>query len=198
MDRKLVLATHNKDKARELVALSSVFNLDVLTLDSFPEIGEIDETGETLEENALIKARAVFRHSGLPSLADDSGLEVYYLGGDPGVISSRYSGQGATYVSNCRKLLDALLGVPPRRRKARFRCVLAFVTKTGEQLVEGVVMGSISEDPRGTHGFGYDPVFLPEGSLRTFAEMSPEEKNILSHRAKALAGIKPILESYFR
>jgi XTP/dITP diphosphohydrolase len=197
MERKLVLATRNTDKARELRALTSDLGIDVLTLDAFPGVGEIAETGETLEENALIKARAVFGSTRLPSLADDSGLEVHYLAGEPGVFSSRFAGPGATYESNCRKLLDAMLGVPPRRRKARFRCVLAFKTSDGDQVVEGIVRGTITEEPQGRHGFGYDPVFLPEGSQRTLAEMLPGEKNLISHRARALQMIRPVLEEYF-
>ena len=197
MERKLVLATQNRDKVRELTALTSDLGIEMLTLDAFPQIGEIEETGETLEENALIKARAVFRSVGLPSLADDSGLEVHYLGGAPGVRSSRFSGPGATYESNCRKLLDAMLGVPARRRRARFRCVLALVTPDGEELVEGVVTGTITEEPRGKQGFGYDPVFLPGESQRTFAEMLTEEKNRISHRARALQKVRSLLEQYF-
>ena len=198
MDRKLVLATQNRDKARELVAMTSGLGIEVLTIDAFPAVGEVEETGETLEENALLKARAVFRVAGVPALADDSGLEVYYLAGAPGVFSSRYSGPGATYESNCRKLLAEMLGVPPRRRKARFRSVLAFVTHEGEQVVEGIVGGTITEERRGTNGFGYDPVFLPDGSALTFAEMSAEEKNRISHRGRALQNIRPVLEGYFR
>jgi XTP/dITP diphosphohydrolase len=197
LERKLVLATQNKDKAGELSALASHLGLGVLTLDAFPSIGEIAETGETLEENALIKARAVFRATGLPSLADDSGLEVYYLGGAPGVLSSRFSGPGATYESNCRKLLEEMLGVPPRRRNARFRCVLAFVTSDSVETAEGIVRGTIVEEPQGTNGFGYDPVFLPEGSPRTFAGMTAAEKNLISHRSRALEKLKPILDRYF-
>jgi XTP/dITP diphosphohydrolase len=196
MERKLVLATHNKDKARELEALTQGLALDILTLDSFPQVGEIVENGETLEENALIKARTVFNMTGLPSLADDSGLEVYYLNGAPGVFSSRFSGPGATYQSNCRKLLEEMLGVPPRRRYAQFRSVLAFVNNGKAEIVEGVCRGRIAEEPAGSNGFGYDPVFVPDGSEMTFAEMTPAEKNRVSHRSMALQKIRPILEKY--
>ncbi len=198
MERKLVLATQNKDKARELEALASGLDLSILTLDAFPNVGEITEDGETLEENALIKARTVFRITGLPSLADDSGLEVYYLNGAPGVFSSRYSGPGATYDSNCRKLLEQMLGVPPRRRHAQFRSVLAFTGPGMEEVVEGVCRGVITEDAAGVNGFGYDPVFIPDGSRLTFAEMAPVEKNKISHRSRALQAIRPLLEQYFR
>lgn len=198
MDRKLVLATQNKDKARELQSLTADLGLQVLTLEDFPSIGEIVEDGATLEENALKKAGAVFEATGLPSLADDSGLEVHYLRGDPGVYSSRYAGPGATYQSNCRKLLAEMLGVAPRRRGARFRSVLALVADGTVKTVEGICRGVITEQPRGKNGFGYDPVFEPVGSSLTFAEMDPTEKNRISHRGKALELIRPVLLEFFR
>ena len=197
MDRKLVLATHNKDKARELQTLCSDFGLHVLTLDDLSPIGEIIEDGETLEENALKKARAVFGATGIPSLADDSGLEVHYLRGEPGIYTARYSGPGASYQSNCKKLLTEMRGVPPRRRGARFRTVLAFIAEGTEETVEGICKGTITEEPLGKNGFGYDPVFLPVGALRTFAEMDPDEKNRISHRGKALELIRPLLSEFF-
>jgi XTP/dITP diphosphohydrolase len=196
--KQLVLATHNKHKSEEFATLLSGLDVEVLTLDRFPSIGDVIEDADTLEGNAEKKAVAIFQATGLPSLADDSGLEVFYLGGEPGVYSSRYSGPGATYASNCRKLLDSLRGVPPRRRGARFRCSLYFLAPNGvRHTVEGECKGVIIESPRGTNGFGYDPIFLPEGFERTLAEMSSEEKNSLSHRARAVALIKPILTSYF-
>jgi len=191
----LVLATHNSDKAAELVALLGKNTIEVATVDEFPGVGAIVEDGETLEENALKKATTVFGATGLPSLADDSGLEVYYLNMQPGIFSSRYSGPGATYESNCRKLLDALRGVPPRRRSARFRCVLALVAPGVQKTVEGVCEGMILESPRGTKGFGYDPVFQPNGQTQSFAEMSQELKNNLSHRSQALIKMKNFLMS---
>ena len=193
--RRVVLATHNKEKVGELRALLGKDTIEVATLDEFPNVGEIVEDGATLEENALKKAGTVFRATGLPALADDSGLEVYYLNMDPGVFSSRYSGPAATYGSNCRKLLEALRGVPPRRRAARFRCVLALVTKGIEEIVEGTCEGTILEEPRGTNGFGYDPVFQPKGYEKTFAEIEPDLKNSLSHRSQALIKMQPILTS---
>jgi len=197
MEAKLVLATNNKDKARELQSLTGGLGIAILLLDAFPSMGEIVEDGATLEENALKKAREAFRHTGLPSLADDSGLEVHYLRGEPGVYSSRYSGPGATYESNCRKLLEEMKGVAPRRRGARFRSVLAFVAPEMETTVEGVCRGVITESPRGANGFGYDPVFAPVNSAGTFAEMTPIEKNSLSHRAKALRLMLPVLGTFF-
>lgn len=198
MNRQLVLATHNKDKAREFTDLLRDIRIEVLTLDMYPGIGPVIEDADTLEGNALKKAGEVLRGTGLPSLADDTGLEVHYLNDAPGVFSSRYAGEGATYADNCRKLLRAMQGVPPRRRAARFRCVLAFTAPGGDvKIAEGVACGTITEEPRGANGFGYDPVFLPDGYRQTFAEMPLSLKNSLSHRAKALEFMKGILHEFF-
>lgn len=194
---QIVLATQNRHKAEEFRGLLAGIGLEVRTLDEFPGIGEIVEDASTLEGNALKKARAVFRHTGIAALADDTGLEVRYLNDAPGVYSSRYAGPGATYADNVRKLLEEMRGVPPRRRGARFRCVLALVRRADqEKLAEGIVHGVITEQPRGTGGFGYDPVFLPDGHDRTFAQMPLEMKNSLSHRARAAAAMKEILRQY--
>ena len=125
---KLLLATHNKHKAEEFQVMLRDFGVEVLTLDAFPQVGEIVEDAETIEGNALKKAKEVFERTGVPAMADDTGLEVFYLNKAPGVYSSRYAGPEATYADNCRKLLKSLKGVPPRRRGAQFRCVLALVT----------------------------------------------------------------------
>jgi XTP/dITP diphosphohydrolase len=187
----LVLATHNRHKAGELLAiLRAELNDDVIvkTLDDIePKIGEIPETGDTLEENASIKARAVYAQTMLPTIADDTGLEVTALNGAPGVYSARYAGEDATYKDNVRKLLGELAG--KQDRSAKFSTVIAYIDETGtEQHFRGEVMGTITEVPRGSGGFGYDSVFAPlEDSLnRTFAEMSEEEKNAISHRGRAL------------
>lgn len=196
--KQLILATHNKHKAEELQWMLAGTSIEVLTLDSFPFVNEIDEDQDTLEGNALKKAREVFHLTSLPALADDTGLEVDYLRGEPGVFSARYAGPGATYASNVKKLLKALEGVPPPHRGARIRSVLAFVApNNAEQVIEGVCHGAIVEEPRGTGGFGYDPIFLPTGHQQTFAEMSMELKNTLSHRAMALKKMKGILLDYF-
>lgn len=197
--QQIVLATNNRHKGGEFHALLSDLGVELLTLDRFPHIAEPIEDADTLEGNAEKKAVAVFSGTKLPALADDSGLEVFYLNKEPGVYSSRYSGPGATYASNCKKLLQNLRGVPPRRRAARFRCVLHFVAPDNVAFIgEGILKGTIIENPRGANGFGYDPIFLPEGSEKTLAEMSPSEKNMLSHRARAVSNIKPALQSYFR
>ncbi|MEW6511362.1 MAG: RdgB/HAM1 family non-canonical purine NTP pyrophosphatase [Bacteroidota bacterium] len=197
--KRLVLATHNKHKADEIRALLSDLSVEVLTLDSFPAVGEIAEDAETIEGNSLLKAGAVFRATGLPSLADDTGLEVYYLALAPGVRSSRYAGETATYADNVAKLLKEMQGVPPRRRGARFRCVLTFLAPRNQPVTaEEVCRGTIITEPRGTGGFGYDPVFLPLDSAKTFAELDPMAKNALSHRGKAIAAILPALRDYFK
>jgi XTP/dITP diphosphohydrolase len=194
--RTLVLATHNKQKAEELSALLGGTQIEVLTLDSFPHINAVVEDQPTLEGNALKKAREVFRQTNLPCLADDTGLEVFALDGAPGVYSARYAGAAATYDDNCQKLLVALRGI--REREARFRCVLAFVApRFGEKIVEGTCFGSITESPRGSNGFGYDPIFLPTSYTQTLAEMSLDQKNTLSHRAKALRAMQNVLLEYF-
>ncbi len=197
--KKLVLATRNRDKVREISALLSDLGVEVLALDAFPQIGPIAEDSGTLEGNALLKAEAVRRATGLPALGDDTGLEVHSLYGEPGVYSSRYSGEHATYAENVSKLLAAMKSFPPRRRAARFRCALVFVApEIGARTVEGVCRGSILEEPRGTRGFGYDPVFLPKGFGKTLAEMDLSLKNKLSHRGLAMKEMLPILREYFK
>jgi len=197
--KQLVIATHNRDKAREITALLSDSGVGVLTLDAFPQIGPIAEDADTLEGNALIKAAAVYRATGLPSLGDDTGLEVHSLYGEPGVFSSRYSGEHATYAENVAKLLAEMKHFPPRRRGARFRCVVAFAAPgIVPRTVEGVCRGTILEKQRGTGGFGYDPVFLPEGFDRTLAEMDLSVKNSISHRGQAVQKMLPILREYFK
>ena len=193
----ILLATHNRDKAREFEGILGDLGIELLTLDAFPLVGPIQEDGLTLEENALKKAVEVQRQTGLPSLADDTGLEVSYLNDAPGVYSSRFAGPGASYADNVQKLLASLRGVPPRRRGARFRTVLAFVPAPGQhELAEGTVHGVITESARGAGGFGYDPVFLPDGFTETFAEMTMQTKNSISHRARAGARMKDILKKH--
>jgi XTP/dITP diphosphohydrolase len=190
---KAVLATHNRHKVAEIVEILAGVGIELLSLDSFPEIGEIEEDGETLEENARKKATTVFNATHILSIADDTGLEVEALGGRPGVYSARYSGENATYRENNDKLLDELKGVPPERRKAKFRCVISIIGEGVDEIAVGEVPGAIIESPRGTNGFGYDPLFVPDGFGTTYAEMGAELKNSLSHRARALEEAKRIL-----
>lgn len=195
---QLLLATRNPDKAREFMALLGDLGVEILTLDQFPHVKEVNEDEATLTGNALKKSREVFLQVHLPTLADDSGLEVHYLNKQPGVYSSRYAGPSATYDDNCKKLLENLRGVPPRRRAARFRCVLAFVAPPMiEKTAEGILPGVITERAAGNRGFGYDPLFLPEGSSRTLGEMEASLKNTLSHRAKAIQNIHQVLVEYY-
>jgi XTP/dITP diphosphohydrolase len=197
--KQLVIATHNRHKSAEFQSLLGNLGVEVLTLEGFPGIGPIAEDAGTLEGNALLKAHAVFQATGLPSLADDTGLEVHYLNEAPGVHSSRYAGIGVSYEENVKKLLKDLRGVPPRRRGARFRAVLTFLAPgTNPRTAEGICRGVIIEEPSGIGGFGYDPIFLPNGQQQTFAEMDPELKNRLSHRGRAITGILPYLSHYFR
>ena len=182
---QIVLATHNKGKMSEINNLLSS-SYEVLTLDHFPNIKEIPETGKTLKENAFIKARTVFEMTGLPSLADDTGLEVESLGGDPGVYSARYAGEQASYQDNCKKLLKNMMRVPKEDREAKFRTVIAFKDDNRELSCDGSVKGEIAQSPKGSFGFGYDPVFYYPPFEKTFAELSEEEKNSISHRGRAL------------
>jgi XTP/dITP diphosphohydrolase len=180
---ELVFATNNKHKLSEA---EEILGSGILLL-NMNDIGcseEIAETGNTLEENALIKARYVAGKYHCNCFADDTGLETEALEGAPGVFSARYAGEEANAEKNILKLMDELKGKP--NRKARFRTVIALILDNKEYLFEGSVSGTIAETIRGTKGFGYDPVFIPEGSDISFAEMSPAEKNRISHRARAL------------
>jgi XTP/dITP diphosphohydrolase len=182
-----VLATANPDKATEIGEVLSEAGAAVMLRPRDPSIPEVEETGETLEENARLKAVAVCRATELPAIADDTGLEVDALGGDPGVRSARFAGDDATYADNCELLLRRLEGVTADRRTARFSTVAIARWPDGREVAAiGTVEGRISLAPRGHGGFGYDPVFIPaEGDGRTFAEMTPAEKHSVSHRGRA-------------
>lgn len=194
----LVLATRNTDKVVEIREILRGLDVRLVSLDAYAEVPEVEETGETLEANAILKAREVARATGASALADDTGLEVAALDGAPGVYSARYAGPDATYADNCAALLRALAGVPEPRR-ACFRTVVALATPGGDaETVEGVCAGVIASVPRGSLGFGYDPLFVPEGSSRTFAEMTLEEKNTLSHRGRAFRAARALVERHLR
>lgn len=195
---KIVLATANRDKVRELRHALAGLAVEILTRDDFPEIPEVIEDGVTLDENAVKKARAVCEATGLPAVADDTGLEVDALDGEPGVYSSRFAGLDATYADNVRLLLQKMEGVPEGRRGARFRCVVALAEPNGADiLVEGTCDGRILSEARGSDGFGYDPVFFVPGVGKTFAEMSVEEKDRISHRGMAMARMRKVLAERF-
>jgi len=189
----IIIATRNQGKAREIEALLQGFSARIQTMDAYPDIGEIEETGRTFTENALLKARTVAQCTGHAALADDSGLEVSVLGGEPGVFSARYSGKNATDQANNALLLRNLTHVPWEQRQARFVCVIAVhVPGRGsgrdqhELVVQGQWSGRIAPRAKGDQGFGYDPLFWDDQLQKTAAQMSPEEKNARSHRAAAL------------
>lgn len=186
---RLVMASANPDKVAEIAAVLSSVELLPRPL----SVGEVEEDGLTLEDNARLKARAILAATGEAAVADDTGLEVAVLGGAPGVYSARYAGPGATYADNVAALLEALDGSSDRA--ARFRTVaLACFPDGREAVAEGVVEGEIATEARGANGFGYDPVFIPAGAGgRTFAEMAAEEKNALSHRGRAFRALAALL-----
>ena len=191
---QIILATHNRGKMKEMSSILAHLPVTLLTLDDFPQIGEIPETGETLKENAFIKAETVHQKTGLPALADDTGLEVDALDGAPGVHSSRYDGETATFEDNCRKMMQEMDGIPAEERTARFHTVIAFVSDSGNEWTEGMVEGRILEKKQGDGGFGYDPLFYYPPLKKTFAELNSEQKNNISHRGKALRNFCRILE----
>lgn len=192
---KLVLATKNAGKIvefRRILEELGAKDLEVVGLDAFPEIGDIEETGETFEENALLKARTISKLTGLPALADDSGICVDALGGAPGLYSARYSGNGDD--ANNQKLLMELKDVPDEKRSAYFICVAAYVRPDGfEKVEEGRFCGKVIHQVSGTGGFGYDPLFQPDGLNCTSAELSADEKDAISHRGKAMRAIAPYI-----
>lgn len=194
---RLLIATRSDHKLRELRELLALGDSELITLDDARVDGEPVEDGETFEANAAIKAVAGLEATGLPTLADDSGIEVDALGGGPGVRTRRYAGDDATDEQNNAKLLGALSGLPPSRRGARYVCVLA-LAMPGEPLIyaRGECTGRIASAARGSGGFGYDPIFEPEGERvggRTFGQWSAEEKNRVSHRARAARAMAPLL-----
>lgn len=193
---KLVLATKNKGKIAEIVKIiADLPQIEILSLMDFPEIPPIAETGKTFTENAMLKAKTVARFTGHWALADDSGLTVAYLKGAPGVYSARYAGENATDAENNTKLLAALKGVPMEKRQAAFVCVMALCNPEGAcYICEGRCEGAIALAPKGTHGFGYDPIFYVPSYNKTMAELGPEVKNKISHRAAALQQLKPLLQ----
>lgn len=192
---ELVFATNNKHKIREITDLLDD-NFRILGLADLNITEDIPEEAETLEENALFKARYVHERSGLNVFADDTGLEVTALGGAPGVYSARYAGEGKSFDDNIEKLLGAMQGAD--ERSARFRTVIALILDGSEYLFEGTVEGEITRDRRGTGGFGYDPIFLASGHDRTFAEIPLSEKNTISHRARAMRKLLEFLREYTR
>jgi len=189
-----VLATRNPDKRAELAALLGDLGIKIRSLADFPDAPEVVEDGDTCRANAVKKAVAIARHTGLPAVADDTGLEVEALGGRPGVHAARYAGERATYEDNWRKLIRELDGVPQQRRRARFITVAAVAMPSGKvEVAEGMLEGVIAEAPAGTLGFGYDPIFVVPQLGKTLAQLAPGEKNRISHRARAFSKVREIL-----
>lgn len=197
-EKVIVAATGNAHKLAEIEAITAQFGLKVITK-AQAGAGDLDveETGTTFEENSLLKAEAIMKATGLPAIADDSGLETDALNGAPGVYSARFSGEDATDASNNEKLLQMMADVPDAERGARFVSVVTLCYPDGTVLAaRGECPGTILRELRGDGGFGYDPLFLPEGFDRTYAQITAEEKNSISHRARALEGLKKQLETY--
>jgi XTP/dITP diphosphohydrolase len=193
---RLLLATRNAGKLAELQRLlaTAVPGVEVVGLRDVPDYPEAPETGATFEENALLKAREAVRYTGLPAVADDSGLTVDALNGMPGVLSARWSGRHGDDAANTALLLGQLADVPDGRRGGAFVCAAALVTPDGvEHVLERQWRGSVVREPRGSNGFGYDPVFVPDGLTVTSAELDPAEKDALSHRGQAFAALVPVL-----
>jgi len=204
---RLVIATANPNKLVELdrILASSGVAVELATLADFPGAPDVVETGATFADNALLKARAVAAFTGLPAVADDSGLCADALNGMPGVLSARWSGQHGDALANLNLLLAQLADVPDERRGAHFACTAVLVlpagtvhTKDTVHISQGTVYGRLIREPRGSNGFGYDPIFVPDGDHRTAAELSPAEKDVISHRGRALHGLLPAIADGLR
>lgn len=192
--KKIFIASKNKGKISEIRSYIAPLGYEVFSLVDMPNIPDIEETGSTFEENAIIKAKAVYNIVKIPVLADDSGLEVDWLEGRPGVFSARYSGEGADDEKNNALLIKELGDIDLEKRSARFRCIIALFDGINERYFDGVCEGNIAFFPKGTAGFGYDPLFIPSGYAMSFGELGTEVKNRISHRGKALHSLKKFLE----
>ncbi|GAA2090684.1 RdgB/HAM1 family non-canonical purine NTP pyrophosphatase [Streptomyces albiaxialis] len=194
--KRLILATRNAHKVTELKAIlaDAGLDLDLVGADAYPEIPDVKETGVTFAENALLKAHALARATGLPAVADDSGLCVDVLGGAPGIFSARWAGTHGDDRANLDLLLAQLSDIDAAHRAAHFECAAALALPDGtERVVNGRLRGTLRHAPSGSGGFGYDPVLQPEGENRTCAELSPGEKNAISHRGKAFRALVPVV-----
>jgi len=191
---KIFIASKNKGKIEEIRSYLTGFGFEIFSLLDAPEIPDVVETGSSFEENALLKAKAVYDVVKIPVLADDSGLEVDALGGSPGIYSARFSGEGANDETNNLKLLLELENVPAEKRTARFICVLVVYDGTNSRCFDGACEGKIAFSPSGSNGFGYDPLFIPEGYEQSFGELGNAVKSKISHRAKALLSLKKFLD----
>jgi XTP/dITP diphosphohydrolase len=193
--KKIIFATGNKDKMREIKEIMADMDVEISSMKEVGISPDITEDGQTFEENALIKARAVAAYTDAIVLADDSGLEIDYLNKEPGVYSARYMGEDTPYTVKNQALLDRLSGVPKEQRTARFVCAIAAVLPDKSELVTRQTMeGYIGDAPEGENGFGYDPIFYPDGYTCSSASLSPEQKNAISHRGKGLRAMKELLQ----
>ncbi|CAB4713836.1 MAG: RdgB/HAM1 family non-canonical purine NTP pyrophosphatase [Actinobacteria bacterium] len=196
MTTKVVIASRNEHKIDEMrrILNEAGLSLDLVGIQEFPDLPDVDETGETFAENALLKAREICAFTGMPAIADDSGLCVDALGGMPGIFSARWAGTHGNDLANLQLLLAQISHVAPDRRTASFRCAAAIVMPSGaEEVVEGIMAGRLIDTPRGTNGFGYDPIFIAEGYSITTAEMDSASKDAISHRGRAIAALAPTL-----
>ncbi len=197
--KKIVLATRNKGKIREMQALLKDFGVEVISAFDLPDVPEVVEDGETFFENSMKKAREIALATGITALADDSGLVVDALDGSPGVRSARYAGENADDNMNNMKLLSDLEGVAPEKRTARFKCVMVLYDPSGAWIsAEGTCEGVIAPEPSGSGGFGYDPVFFVPELGRSMAELTPEEKNAISHRGRAIKALRSQLPDFIK
>lgn len=192
---EVIVATKNSGKAKEFVQMFETYGITVKTFIDYPEMPDVEETGETFAENALLKAKSAARITGHPAIADDSGLVIDALDGRPGVYSARYAGIEKDDKMNNRKVLEEMAGVADDQRSARFKCVLAvsFPNDRESIIVEGDCEGRIAHEESGTNGFGYDPLFIPDGFDQTMAQLEPNMKNEISHRAKALRKLQVLI-----
>jgi XTP/dITP diphosphohydrolase len=197
--RRLLIATGNKGKAAELTAMLEPLGVEVIALDAFPAIAEVTETGTTFGENATLKATQYAAATGVAALADDSGLEVAALGGRPGVLSARYGGEGTSFEEKMRLLLSEIDQTAATDRTARFVCAMTLADANGSLVatVKGICTGIIAREPRGKGGFGYDPIFVPQGYDATFGELPEAVKAQISHRSRAFSQIMPVLARFF-
>lgn len=194
---QIVIATRNDDKYKEIRDILRDKDIEILSLKDFPDAPEVEETGATLDENSLLKAKSAAEATGLPAIADDTGLMVDELEGAPGVMSARFAGENATYGDNCSLLLSKLNGVQDEKRTAQFVCIAALVDASVSIITRGEVGGVILKEPRGENGFGYDSIFLPDNSELSFGEMTIEEKKLIGHRGKAFNEMLKIITDIY-
>ena len=193
---EIILATHNLDKCKELENSFNNSNIKIYTLKDFPEIEEIIEDGHSLEENAFIKSKTVYGITQIPTISDDTGLFVNALNGRPGIFSARYAGENCSYSDNVRKLLLEMKNIQDPLRQATFKTVVTYVSKDLELVAEGSVKGTITKEPKGNKGFGYDPIFYVSELKKTFAEIDINEKQKISHRARAINNLQKLFRQH--